>query len=250
MTQAVQALKNIEVLPAAAITPLMMLSRAVEAGASVEVIERLTALFERWEANMARKAFNAAIVAAKAKIPVVAKNRHVGFDSRKPGAARTDYWHEDLAEIERTVRPHLAANDLDYRFETESGHGKPVTVTCVLFHKDGHEVRNKLDGPPDATGNKNAHQAIASAVTLLQRYTLKAALGLAVGKDDAGKAAGEAEMPLITDEQRAALDKLFDETGADAEKFCAYFQIEFVSDLPAAKFADAVKALEKKRKQQ
>ena len=244
MNTQVKTIEHAEVLPSIELTPMGMLDRAVASGASVDVIEKLMALQERWEANQARKLFNSAIVAAKANIPVIEKNRHVGFDSKTPGKARTDYWHEDLAEIERTVRPHLSENGMDYRFETSSKPNEPVSVTCVLFHQAGHEVRNTLSGPADSSGNKNPLQAISSTVTMLQRYTLKAALGLAAGKDDDGKASGGVP-DLITDAQRETLGKLIDETGADLDKFLQYFNLEYLADLPAKRFADAVVALQK-----
>ena len=48
--------------PAAELTPMGMVARAVESGASIEIIERLMSLQERWEANQARKAFDAAMI--------------------------------------------------------------------------------------------------------------------------------------------------------------------------------------------
>ena len=47
-----------------AATPMDMIDRAVSSGASVEALEKLMVLQERWEANQGRKAFNQAIAAA------------------------------------------------------------------------------------------------------------------------------------------------------------------------------------------
>ena len=41
-----------------------------------------------------------------------------------------------------------------------------------------------MGGPPDAGGAKNAIQARASTITYLERYTLKAILGLSEQEDD------------------------------------------------------------------
>src|SRR5882672_4806186 len=96
-------------LPAASVglTPMDMLSRAVSSGASMDMVEKLMGLQERWEKNQARKAFDEAMADAKAEIPPIIKNRQVGFESKTPGKSRTDYRHEDLAEIARTVDPIL-----------------------------------------------------------------------------------------------------------------------------------------------
>ena len=48
-----------------AVTPMAMLQVAVEKGASVEQLERLMALQERWEANEAKKEFVAAMTRFK-----------------------------------------------------------------------------------------------------------------------------------------------------------------------------------------
>ncbi len=111
---------DVERMPAAhqssePMTPMLMLQAAVERGASLETLEKLMTLQERFEANQARKAFDDAMAAAKAEIPVIAKNREVDFTSSK---GRTHYRHEDLAEIARTVNPILAKYGLSYRFRS------------------------------------------------------------------------------------------------------------------------------------
>lgn len=226
-------------------TPMEILSRAVMSGATAETLERLMALQERWERNEARKAFDEAMAAAKAEIPVIVKNRQVGFDARKPGAARTDYRHEDLAEIARTIDPILGKHGLSYRFRTSSTPNEPVTVTCIVAHRGGHSEENTLCAGRDETGNKNSIQAIGSTVTYLQRYTLKAAFGLAASNDDDGRAAGDSAK--ITDEQLARLISLADEVGADKIKFCRWLRIDSLAALPAGRVNEAIAALNRKR---
>ena len=81
----------------------------------------------------------------------------------------------------------MAAHGLSYRFRTiQDG---AIKVTCILSHKSGHSEENTLSGPADASGSKNAIQAIGSTLTYLQRYTLTQALGLAASDDDDGRSA-------------------------------------------------------------
>jgi hypothetical protein len=236
------------VLPSpAAITPMTMIDRALATNATPETLERLLALQERWEANQARKAFDEAMAGAKAEIPVILKNRVVDFTGKT--GIRTHYRHEDLGEIARTVDPVLAKHGLSYRFRTQSPIGEPVTVTCIVSHRDGHSEENTLVGPRDDSGNKNPIQSVGSTITFLQRYTLKAALGLAAAEDDDGqKSDAKVEDGPISDEQVKAIRTLADEVGADLERFCTYFKIEAVPDLPRSQFERAVASLEKKRK--
>lgn len=232
--------------PKGAVTTLDMLNTAVASGASMEVMERLMALHERWESSQARKAFDNAMADAKAEIPPILKNREVDFTSSK---GRTHYRHEDLGEIARTVDPILAKHGLSYRFRTTSEANQPVSVTCIVAHRDGHSEANTLSAGRDESGNKNTIQAVGSTITYLQRYTLKAALGLAASNDDDGRAAGGASEPsqAISTEQRDELLRLIEDTATDVALFCRYYKIEAVPDLPAAKFETAKSQLVAKK---
>lgn len=228
-----------------ALTPMDMVGRAVASGASIEVVEKLMALHERWEANQGRKAFDEAMSAAKAEIPVIFKSREVDFTSSK---GRTHYRYEDLAEIAKTVNPILGKHGLSYRFRTTSPANEPVTVTCIVSHRLGYSEENTLSAGRDESGNKNSIQAIGSTLTYLQRMTLKAALGLAASADDDGRgSSSDDDGDLISAEQRDAILSLIDEVGGSADVFCKYFKIDAIAALPASQYARAVKALEAKR---
>jgi hypothetical protein len=223
-------------------TPMDMLNKAVAQGANIDVLEKLMGLQERWEANQARKAFDEAMAAAKAEIPTIAKNREVDFTSSK---GRTNYRHEDLAEIARTVDPILSRHGLSYRFRVTSNVNEPVSVTCILSHRAGHSEETTLSAGRDDSGNKNSIQAVGSAITYLQRYTLKAALGLAAASDDDGNVTDEPD--YINGDQLAKIIDLAEAVGADKEKFCRYLKVGSLAEIPAGKFDHAVKLLEAKR---
>lgn len=226
----------------APITPMAMISQAVANGASIETVEKLMALQERYEAAQARKAFDNAMAEAKAEIPVIAKNREVDFTSSK---GRTNYRHEDLAEIARTVNPILAKYGLSYRFRS-SVEGAMVSVTCVVSHRAGYSEENTLTAASDESGSKNSIQAVGSSLTYLQRMTLKASLGLAASDDDDGRGAG-ASHDTIGEEQIGDLVALIESVGADKAAFLKFFRLEALADLPAAKFQQAVAMLNAKR---
>lgn len=225
--------------PCVALTPMDMLSRAVASGASMEMVEKLMALHERWENNQARKAFDEAMAAAKAEIPTIAKNRTVDFTSQK---GRTNYRHEDLGEIARTIDPILGRHGLSYRFRTTSAPNEPISVTCIVSHRLGHSEENTLSAGRDESGNKNSIQGVGSTITYLQRYTLKAALGLAASNDDDGKAAGNGT-EQISEEQVAALTKLIKDSGGDVTKFCDFAKVEKLGDILANRYDAAVEAV-------
>lgn len=158
-------------------TPMDMVQQAVSSGANIEVVAKLMDLHERWEANQARKDFDAALASAKSEIKPVVRNKK-GHNEKR---------YADFAAYAREVDPILAKHGLSYRFRTEQDGA--IKVTCVLSHKNGHSETNTLAGPADSSGSKNAIQAIGSTLTYLQRYTLTQALGLAASDDDDGRSA-------------------------------------------------------------
>lgn len=214
-------------------TPMVMLDRALSAGAGPEVLEKFMALHERWEAGQARKAFDAAIAAAKAEIPPVVRQA-TGHNSKK---------YADFASIARHVDPVISRHGLSYRFRTHQD--DMIRVTCVLSHREGHAEETTLAGPPDKTGNKNDIQAIGSTLTYLQRYSLMQALGLAAADDDDGAAAANGEK--ISAAQLATLKAAIDQSESDERKFCEFAGVAKLEDLPAANFDQAMRALETAR---
>lgn len=192
MSDQTKVVQTSEVLPQVEATPLSMLNRAVSSGATIDVLERLMALNERWQADQARRAFTAALSALRDEMPRVVKSRTVDFTTAR---GRTHYQYEDLALVVDALSPVMAKHGLSFRWRTDSTQKGLVSVTCILEHSAGHSEETTLAAPFDDSGNKNPIQAIGSAVTYLQRYTLKAALGVAAAQDDDGQSAGEAIAP-------------------------------------------------------
>jgi hypothetical protein len=232
-----QQLEKVSVIPErdqvpVVMTPMDMLHKAVSNNADIEVLEKLMTLQERWESNQARKAFDEAIAAAKLEIPPIERNAKGHNDKR----------YADFSAIAKVVDPILGKHGLSYRFRTMQA--ERISVTCVLSHKSGHSEETTLAGPADTTGNKNAIQAIGSTLTYLQRYSLVQMLGLAAERDDDGKAANLGE--AITQDQVGEIVELIDSTNADKGRFLQYFKIGAIAELPAKRFAEAVRLLNAK----
>lgn len=223
-------------------TPMSMIERAVEKGADVGMIEKLMELAERHDRNLGRRAFDQAIASAKAEFPEIRKNKTVDFSTAK---GRTHYRHEDMAEISRAVDPVLSRYGLSYRYRTQQD-GRSVTVTCILSHKDGYSEETTLSSAADESGNKNHLQAVGSAATYLQRYTLKMALGLAATEDDDGRRADAAK--LIDADQFQVLQDLIEEASADVPKLLKFLGAETLEEMTVTQFSTAVSALRKKAK--
>jgi hypothetical protein len=232
-------------LKAETITPMAMLDRAVSSGASVETLTQLMVLQERWEANQARKAFDEAMASAKANMPAIIKSRKVDFTTSK---GRTNYQYEDLASIMNQIGPVLSANGLSVRYRTQADPNQPISVTCIISHRMGHSEENTLMAGRDDSGNKNSIQAIGSTVTYLQRYTLKAALGLAAAADDDGGKSGQTseEAKTITEAQVSVIQELIVKAQLEIDQFCEHWKVGSVSEIPLAKFNDVVGSLRRR----
>lgn len=217
-------------------SPMELLSRALERGADLSMVEKLMDLAERSERNLAKKAFDAAVAEAKKELPVIKTNK-TGNNNKR---------YADQGAFAAVVDPIIANHGLSYRYRAHQSNAQ-VEVTCVLSHRDGYSEETTLSSAPDGSGNKNSIQAIGSALTYLQRYSLKLALGLAASDDDDGKAASGDE--LISEDQLKELIALKDKSGADLPKLCAYFKIEALPDLRQSQFQNAKAALQAKAAQ-
>ena len=159
-------------------TPTNILEQAVRQNASIETLTALLGLQERFEANEARKAFDAAFAAFKAEAPKLEKTKEVSF-----GAGKTAYKYTPLDSIAGTVGPILAKHGLSYNW-MQANTKDEITVTCVLRHTQGHSLSNTMTAGVDSSGSKNAIQSIGSSVSYLRRYTLLGVLGMATSDED------------------------------------------------------------------
>lgn len=183
-------------------SPAAMMLQAMSQGASLEQVEKMMDLQERWERREAEKAFNEALALFKAEAVEVLKRKAVSFTTRDGDT--TSYKHAELSDVVDAVGPALSKHGFSHRWDVKQEKGE-ITVTCILKHAKGHSESVTMSAPPDASGKKNAIQQIASATSYLQRYTLKAITGVAEkGQDDDGATgAPPADEEIVLDAWRA-----------------------------------------------
>lgn len=139
----------------------------------VEKLRALLAVKKEWEADEARKAFVVALNAFKANPPKVLKDKAVAF-----GAGKASYKHAGLDNASELIGAALAEHGISHRWNVKQEAGN-ITVTCILTHALGHSESVSMTAQADNSGSKNSIQAVGSAVSYLQRYTLFAASGIA-----------------------------------------------------------------------
>lgn len=179
-----------------------LISQAIDKGATIETLEKLMALQERYDANQARKSFFSAMSKFQSIMPELRKSKVVSF-----GPGKTEYRYTPLADIARQIRSSMDKCDLSYRWEIDDK-GQTLGVTCIVTHSDGHSERTSMTASADASGSKNAIQARGSAITYLQRYTLIGALGISSADTDVDGKTQEADIDDLHKEYMKVYNKL------------------------------------------
>jgi hypothetical protein len=222
----------------AAMTPMEMLNSAIARGDSLDKLERLMDLNDRWERSQAKKAFIEAKAAFKANAPAIAKDKtNTQYKSK----------YASIGNVVNTVNEALSKHglDADWQFDQSSG----IKVTCTLTHVAGHSESVSLVGTPDASGSKNPLQQIKSTLTYLKLATFEAVTGIATREgnlDDDGNASGASG--CITDAQADELLALIQDSGSNPSSFLKIAGAETVSDILAKDFEGLKKVLLAKKK--
>lgn len=175
-------------------SPYALIESAVASGASVDTLERLLALQERYEATQAKKAWVSAMQQFQSIKPELPRNQQVSF-----GGGKTAYNFCPLPEIDKRLREPLEQCGLSYRFENDDKLDTgDIGVRCIVTHSAGHSESAVQYAKADASGNKNPVQAMASTRTYLMRYTLIAAFALTTADDDDdGKSGGDMPYEML-----------------------------------------------------
>lgn len=171
-------------------SPAGVMMAALAQGGSLEQIEKMMDLQERWERREAEKAYNVAFAAFKAEAVRIMKAKTV-TDGPLKGKS-----YAELHNVVDAVTPALSRHGLSAAWKVSKDDKDWLEVTCTLKHTSGHSESVSMGGMPDTGGAKNALQARASSLSYLSRYTLKAICGVAEGGDDIDGNPPPAVVPL------------------------------------------------------
>jgi hypothetical protein len=228
MTEIIE-LKAREVAPVADDnSPMGMMLSALQKGATLEQVEKMMDLQERWAQTEAKKAFDAAFASFKAEAVKIIKGRTV-TDGPLKGKS-----YAELHDVVNAVTPALSRHGLSSSWKLTRDEKDWMEVTCYLRHVGGHEESVSMSGPPDTGGAKNALQARASTKTYLERYTLKAITGLSEqGDDDDGRPPKTEK--LITKSQAARLQAVLSQCSTTTQEWAASTHPD-LNQIPAQHF--------------
>ena len=183
-----------ETAPAKTLSQTDMIMAAIQGKADLDKVRQLFELQKETEKWNAEKAYNRAIADFKANPPEIVKESQVDFKSERTGQ-RTHYKYAALANVIEKVTPELSKHGLTVSWRTSQT--DKVLVTCRISHELGHYEETTLAADSDSSGSKNAIQAMGSAITYMQRYTVLALLGLACSDaDDDGRSTSDVPLQL------------------------------------------------------
>lgn len=169
-------------------TPSQLLAMAVNQGADLDKLEKLMELQERWEANEAKKAYNAAVAEFKRNPPDIIKDKK----NNQYGSM-----YATLANLVNNGSAALAPYGLTVDWKIDQSQG--IKVTCILKHAMGHSEHVSITGQPDDSGAKNKLQQIKSTITYLKGETFQCVTGITArdcpGNDD-GNGAGKSQQAV------------------------------------------------------
>lgn len=260
-TQLAERVETVPTAPANETTALIsMIERAArDPAVDIEKFERLMAMKERVETQIAKRDFDAALAIMQPSLPQVDRNgRIVVLSKADRDAGRLDAKPQQSTpyalweDINTAIGPHLAEHGFALSFRTGTSPEGKITVTAVLSHRGGHREETTITLAHDSTGSKNSVQAVGSSISYGKRYTAGLLLNItsrAPGEaDDDGKAAGAPA--AVSDDQlgelRLALVRVGGDIDANTRRFCDYFKVASLDVLPAKDFARALKAIKAK----
>jgi len=210
---------------------------ALDPHADVEKLECMMAMYERLKAKEAELAYNTAkgrILRKLAGIRIV-KNRAVLYETEKEKPQKGSYEafkYAPLEEIDKHLRPLLAAEDMDLSYSDEPQEGGGILICGRLKHlPSGHYEDSFMPAPADTSGGKSGVQAVGSTNSFLRRYVACNIFNIVVVGDDddgAGGTIDEAQTKTILDLVKKA------KAGPKFLKYMKAHSIEEAGSLEAA----------------
>lgn len=225
---------------------LTLMAQAVEKGIPVEAMQTLQQMYHAEQDRTARLEFAAALARFQETCPPVPASAELEHLARvdRNGVKRVVRF-ATIQAIRDHMQPYLTANGFSVSLDAETD-GDMLTGIATLRHVNGHSTSSRFKLPTAAkTPAMSPQQTYEAAYSFACRIALRSVTGVRVASDDP---ASEAAFEAITDEQAVTLDALRFEVGADLPRFLKFLSVPALSDLPAARYKEAVEALEAKRR--
>jgi len=216
---------------------------AVTAQGDIDKAERVLGMLERLTSARALVAWRAAMAAAQAEIGPVAHSA----ENEAKGST-----YAPLEAIVEAIAPVIKRHGFGLTLQTRNTDAGFIKVLADVPHTSGHSERFEFDVPVetglDADGNvrMSAPQTYGTTTTFARRYATCMIFNVATKRaPEMRDRDGETKQPAITVSvpQVKALEAAMRTKDLHPKLFCAKFKVRSVSELPAARFDEAIKAI-------
>jgi len=223
-------------------TPANVIEYAMKSGATIEKLEQLLTLQERYEANEARKAYNVSMVEVHKNIPIVAKS----LDNNQT--------HSKYAALDMIIckaKEVYTNQGFSISFyEGETSKENHIRICADVIHSLGHKETFHYDVPLDGVGikgnpNMTAIHAKASSTSYARRYLMCMIWNIPTGDDDDAQVK---QVACVSEVEGNQIADMIVGKDVDCEKFCKAFGIKEISELPKKSFNQAMAMLKAKVK--
>lgn len=157
--------------------PMMLLTLAVERGADVGTLERLSVLRDKFIAERARKAYYDSLSAFQSEVPVIKKRNRVVFSGGEK------YRYAPIDHIIKVVGPLLQKHGFAFQRDSKVEAGW-VEAVVTITHREGHSETKSFRIPTDSKAAMSEQQRYGAALTFADRYAFCGALGIKTGDED------------------------------------------------------------------
>lgn len=219
-------------------SPAEMMVIAAKNNYTPDQVMKMLDAQERYDAIIAKKAYNLAMAEFKANPPLVTKDKQ---------NSQYKSMYTTLGNLVNTVTPDLSKQGLSHSWNIDQSEKDKIKVTCKMTHKLGHSEIAEASAPADVSGAKNPIQQIKSTITYLKSVTFESITGLASTDsnfDDDGKHSQAVEM--VDEKDIAILEEYFQALEVNEADFLKYMKIESLEDMTKADYPKAINALKTK----
>jgi len=222
---------------------LQMVERlSINPDVDVEKIRQIMEMQEHILDRNAKQAFNAAMVRAQSKMPIVPRDKL---------NSQTQSKYSKYETILKLCKPIYTEEGFSVMFhEGDAKKEDEIRIIAEVMHEEGHTKTVWTDVPLDISGikgqvNKTKTHAKGSSIQYGRSYLMKQIFNIPSGDDDDGNLAGT---DIITEEQSNELYALIDEhnlnhDGQYLKRFLEYMKVDCIEEIPVKLYPKAKAAI-------
>lgn len=214
---------------------------------NVDKLERLLAMQERAQAQMAVQEFNAAMMRVQKAAKGIKRNKH-------NSQTHSDY--ADLEAVNKQLVPMYTSEGFALSFGTADcpieGHYR---VVCEVSHIAGHSKHYQADLPRDTEGlkgnaNKTTMHGFGSTMSYGRRYITLLIFNLTLTNEDNDGNGGHGDVEdFLTTNQITEIKNRIREYGLTEAKFLKWAQVDNVDEILGRNYDACLQAIEVSRQQ-